>query len=90
MDLDMVPLIILPNGSKNLLKVIKDQVHLACRIEVMQARYLVLDLLKRLFKEDNSSKKVCSIIISVPATDAPHLNPTIKLFSKNIRVKDCP
>lgn len=84
--LDIVPLIALPDNSKDLLQVIKDQVYFTCKIEVVQARYMVLNWLKRLWKEDNSSKKFSTIIISVPATDAFYLNSTIKLFSRNVRV----
>lgn len=52
--LDMVPPIAIPNDTKDLIRVIKKQVHFAEKVEVVQTWYLMLDLLKRYWKENST------------------------------------
>jgi hypothetical protein len=85
--LDMVPLIDLPSDPKSLLEIIREQVHHTRKVMVHQAQYLVPDAAKRCWNENLTAKRFCTVIISIPTTDATRLGTTIKLFSRNVRAR---
>lgn len=66
----MVALITLPKDNKELFTIIEDQIYFAGKVDMVQTRYLVPNLGKHCWNENNSLKRYCIVIISVSTMDA--------------------